>query len=342
MPNRFWSAAKPLAKASIQASPQSGGKHVTSRYPTGTAPLAARSDRLTRSSFCAISPGGSSGRKCTPATMASVLRTYCSPLAPGISAASSSSLRPPGAASGAKKRAMRSNSSRRGFAVTALLPELARPQPPRQVVEHAVDQSRLLGSEERMGDVEILVDDDLGRHVRAMRQFESAAAQDGAQHGFKPDERPIRRQRGRDRAVELGPVRRRARGDRAEKFLVGFAEILALAALAEAVGEELLDHLARLGLGQCDLVERLHRGKPRGCPLAAGKRVHRLLSAKRWRSAIMARQARAASPPLSFLSLRARAMAWRSFSTVNTPKPMASPRSASSWMPRAHSPQTRS
>src|SRR5208282_1970364 len=120
--------------------------------------------------------------------MASVLSTYCSPAAPGINPTSSSSRKPPGAASGAKNRAMRSNSSRCGFGAMALLPELARPQPARQAVEHTVDQPRLLLAEEGMGDVEIFVDDDFRRHVRAVRELEGAATQNGAQYGFKPVE----------------------------------------------------------------------------------------------------------------------------------------------------------
>ena len=51
-----------------------------STKPAGVAPLAARSDRFTRSALRAMVSGGSSGRKCTPSTMASVVTTMSSPL----------------------------------------------------------------------------------------------------------------------------------------------------------------------------------------------------------------------------------------------------------------------
>src|ERR1700691_6236304 len=135
------------------------------------APLAARSERLTRSSFCATCAGGSSGRKCTPSTIASVLRTYCSPGGPSISA--TSSLRPsaPGAASGAKKRAMRWNSSRCGAAVTVPPLEFVRPERARQVVEHAIDHARLLAFVEGVADVEIFADHHRRRHILARQQL---------------------------------------------------------------------------------------------------------------------------------------------------------------------------
>ena len=52
-------------------SPISSGSASVSRNPSGRAPLAARSERFTRSAFLATVSGGSSGKKCTPPTMPS-------------------------------------------------------------------------------------------------------------------------------------------------------------------------------------------------------------------------------------------------------------------------------
>ena len=79
IPNAALSAASPAQNSPSHASLISFGRASASRYPSGAAPMAARSDRFTRRSFCAICPGGSSGRKCTPATMASLVSTSCRP-----------------------------------------------------------------------------------------------------------------------------------------------------------------------------------------------------------------------------------------------------------------------
>ena len=65
----------PRAKALSQASPTPFGQRERQQKARGFAPLAARSDRLTRSALRAIASGGSSGKKCTPPTMASVVST---------------------------------------------------------------------------------------------------------------------------------------------------------------------------------------------------------------------------------------------------------------------------
>ena len=74
-----------------------------SRNPSGRAPLAARSDRFTRNAFFATVSGGSSGKKCMPPTMPSVLSTRSQPGGGAIAAASSSKPKAPGwVASGLK------------------------------------------------------------------------------------------------------------------------------------------------------------------------------------------------------------------------------------------------
>ena len=108
------SAPRPSAKAASHSSLQSDGSASASRNPSGRAALAARSERLTRNALRAIAPGGSSAKKWTPATRASVVSTRSSPGGGRISAASSRRPKPAGPASGAKYRAMRSASPRRG------------------------------------------------------------------------------------------------------------------------------------------------------------------------------------------------------------------------------------
>jgi hypothetical protein len=64
-PYRLASAPSAAANFFSQLSPTSAVSAIDSRKPSGRAPLAARSERLTRSAFFATAPGGSSG-KMTP------------------------------------------------------------------------------------------------------------------------------------------------------------------------------------------------------------------------------------------------------------------------------------
>src|SRR5512140_1998529 len=129
-----------------------------------------------------------------PAMIASVVRTSCWPGGPSISATSSTSPRAPGPASGAKKRAMRANSSRCGAAATIRSKSvvgIVLAQHARQAIENAVHHPRLLAGEERVRDVEILADDDARRHVGAAEQLVGAGSQDGAQDRLQPMQRPF-------------------------------------------------------------------------------------------------------------------------------------------------------
>jgi len=69
------SRARPAAKSASQPSVQPRGKASVRTKPSGLAPFAARSERLTASAFQPIEAGGSSGKKCTPATSASTVTT---------------------------------------------------------------------------------------------------------------------------------------------------------------------------------------------------------------------------------------------------------------------------
>src|SRR6185312_15252364 len=249
--------------------------------------------------------------------------------------------------SGAKKRWMRSNSPR-GRAATAGL-QIAGAQHMRDAVEHAVDQARLLAREERVGDVEILADDDTRWHVGPRQQLIGAGAQHGAQDRLEPIERPVGGERARQRAVEIRLAHDSAVDDIGEESRISLAVILAVLLAVEAMLLEFGDHRGRRRAAQIDLIERLDGSEaryaaPAECRGRARRRhvaAHRPFSPK-WRfSSIMARQALAASPPLFLRSTRARASACASFSTVRMPKPMARLcSSARSCRPRALSPQT--
>src|SRR6185295_13295933 len=97
----------------------------------------------------------------------------------------------------------------------------------------------------------------------------------------------------------------------------------------------MLDELAgdRIGVDPCQfhLVDRLHRGQSRGTTRVVrarktrkGRDAHRC-TPSRFRVLISARQARAASPPLSPSSTAARMSACLSFSTVKIPFPIHKP-----------------
>ena len=102
-PKASASAPRPRANGASHASPVPSGSASVSRNPSGFAPLAARSERVVRSAFLATVSGGSSGKKCTPATMPSALSTRSQPAGGVIAAASSARPNAPACfASGAK------------------------------------------------------------------------------------------------------------------------------------------------------------------------------------------------------------------------------------------------
>src|ERR1700761_7947632 len=167
-PNRAWSSARPWAKASRSAQPQRLGHATARNQPQGSAPLAARSDRLTRRSLRATRSSGSEGRKCTPSTIMSLVTIRSKPGRAGIAAASSSRPRASGAppVSGFISRAMKSNSSTPAVASDPVVTGYA--------VQGGVDEAGLGALEERLGDLDIFVDRHLGGHVRPAGQFEGA------------------------------------------------------------------------------------------------------------------------------------------------------------------------
>ena len=111
-PNFLASAPSAAANFFSQPSATSAVSAIDSRKPSGRAPLAARSERLTRSAFLATAAGGSSGKKCTPEITPSVLSTRSWPGGTAMAAASSTRPNAPGCvASGRKCRAIRRSSA---------------------------------------------------------------------------------------------------------------------------------------------------------------------------------------------------------------------------------------
>src|SRR4029077_7498734 len=116
--------------------------------------------------------------------------------------------------------------------------------------------------------------------------------------------------------------------DLAKKRGLGRKILVAFDLAADPVALELSEDFVAAGAGDVHLVERLHGRQPRGAAavgLAAILRCrrarHQRGPRRRW-SRTSANAARAASPPLSASSARARDHAWASVSTVSMPLPI--------------------
>src|SRR5690349_4430342 len=127
---------------------------------------------------------------------------------------------------------------------------------------------------------------------------------------------------------------RHAADDVAKKALIRLAH---LAVGPEAMLDEFIGDRLGVCAGEFHLIDRLDRGKPRGMArdvlrtaFSRARSGHRLAPSLA-RTFIKARQARAASPPLSPSPRAARTSACFSFSTVRMPLPIARPCS----MPRS-------
>src|SRR5258707_3318207 len=115
-----------------------------------------------------------------PSATMSVVTTRS--LAGGTSsrAASSRRLNAPSPASGRKKRSMIESSSGGTVSVSAggRARELLGAGITCDTIEHAVHQSRFVGGEEGVRDIDIFRNDDAARNVAALQQLEHAAAED--------------------------------------------------------------------------------------------------------------------------------------------------------------------
>src|SRR3984893_3353744 len=229
-------------------------------------------------------------------------------------------------------------------AIDWLADEFGGPRLARHAVEHGIDEAGLALIVEGVGDLDIFVDRHPGRHVATMQEFVGAGEQDRAHQPVDALPGPVLGQRRRHGLLELVLVRHGAFDDVLEQRPVGVAAHAALARLAGAHVQELLDDLRGGVFALLPLVEGLHRRQPRGLTTAwrgGGLRLVAHVFRQRRPSATMARQACAASPPLSPRSVAARAHAWSTLLTVTMPSPIAiflwTVRSIS---PRALSPQT--
>ncbi len=88
-PNSTASPRKPSANPANHSLPASFGSASDNKNPSGLAPLAARSDKFTRSALPATDCAASSAKKCTPPTMASAVSTRSQPGGGLMKAASS-------------------------------------------------------------------------------------------------------------------------------------------------------------------------------------------------------------------------------------------------------------
>src|SRR5262249_2193187 len=104
-----------------------------------------------------------------------------------------------------------------------------------------------------------------------------------------------------------------------EQRPVGIAPHAALSRLARAHVQELVDDLGRAVLALLPLIECLHGGEARRLAPAGRGAGGADEFRQRRPSATMARQACAASPPLSPRSMKARALACSMVSTVTMP-----------------------
>src|SRR5687767_11831865 len=154
----------------------------------GVAPLPARSDRFTATSFQPTLPAGSPGRKCTPSAMLSWVIT-----SPSNSAASSASPRAAGSVANRRSRSIASASF-----IASQSPGGGGPRFLGDGVEQAVDEAALALVVKGVGDVDIFRDHRADRHVVAGDQLVRAGAEDRAHRPVEPFDAPARRKPGRD------------------------------------------------------------------------------------------------------------------------------------------------
>src|SRR5690606_8121968 len=158
--------------------------------------------------------------------------------------------------------------------------------------------------------------------------------ENGAQRGIETRQRPVFRQRLVDHRIELQLFINDPRDDCTEPLRIGIEILRTVHFLAEAESFVFGNHFQDARPGYIHLVERLHGGKTGDAALvghargigsraASGRRTHNDQTPNFLRRSIMVSAVRAAKPPLSLSSRRARTHACSSFSTVRMPLPMA-------------------
>src|SRR5690606_9584415 len=147
----------------------------------------------------------------------------------------------------------------------------------------------------------------------------------------QPLQRPALCQLAGNQAVNLTQPLVDAGHDIVEETDFGLMILVVVKHRAKTVIVEFVEELRHRRALHVPLVQCLDGGKPRRRPRRRA-RLFDLIQAKRSLSASMAIAARAAPPPLSPSSGRARTSACASFSTVRMPLPMAMPSMVSAMM----------
>jgi hypothetical protein len=208
---------------------------------------------------------------------------------------------------------------------------------PGNTVEHAVHQSRLGAAIKCAGNPDILSQQDRGGHLVIAQQFPGSGDQDDTQQQFKPLPLQRRAHRRFDQRVDMPLFGIGATNNGAQQRDVGGNEDFAIDLMTDPKLDKASERLGGGLSGLRNLIEDLHRGQTGGAApgLGRGPRLGRRLRtladedgqrrSNSRRSAIIARQARAVSPPLSISPGLARTQACSSSSTVSTPKPIARP-----------------
>src|SRR4029079_3048423 len=217
--------------------------------------------------------GGSPGRKCMPATIVSQEMTI-SRLSGGLSTAASSRKARAAAssASGAKYRAISSNSAR--------CPPSTRPAPlviarpfggeflragfSRDPIEDAVDDFGLVLGEEGVRDVDKFRDGHPRGHIAPLQDLIGAGAKNGAQDGIDAGQPPALGKLLVDQRIDLELLAHHAIDEVAEEGGFGVGILATLDLLAEPMRLELGNHLVEVNAGHVHLIERLHGGQPCG------------------------------------------------------------------------------
>src|ERR1051326_7319184 len=142
-----------------------------------------------------------------------------------------------------------------------LFAEFGRAFPVRHAVEQSIHKGRLFAAEEDVRDVEIFIDHDLCRHVRARHQFVNSGTKNRAQDRVDALQLPVFGQVLRNGAIDFHLMMRHTAHEIGEELRIRLAG--AGFGLAKAMVAELLCHGFRIGARQFHLVDRLHRGQTR-------------------------------------------------------------------------------
>src|ERR1700756_5599861 len=205
--------------------------------------------------------GGSSFRKCTPCTMASVVTTISSPLRALRTAASSSRPNAPGSvASGLKWRAISESSP--DILRSSPTRKLFGPELPGDLVQHRVHHAGFLAVDEGVRDIDIFRHHDAPRNILAMFELIGPGPQYRAQDRVDPLQRPALRQGLVDEGIELGLIAHHPGDDVAEESGFSRKILVAFDLAAEPMALELRENVVDPCTRDIHLVERLHRGEP--------------------------------------------------------------------------------